>query len=142
MHPPKPGNKVKVHYTGKLEDGSVFDSSRERDPLEFIIGKEQVIPGFEEAILDMEVGDTITTAIPAEKAYGPYNKEMIMIANKNQFPKNLEIKIGQSLKLNPPKGEAMMVTITNIKDNDITLDGNHPLAGKELTFDLELLEIT
>jgi peptidylprolyl isomerase len=137
----KNGDKVKVHYTGKFEDGEVFDSSLEREPLEFTIGKGQVIPGFEQAVEGMSPGDTKTTDIPPEKAYGPRHEEMVTEVEKNRFPADMDPKVGQRLQLRQADGKTIRVTVTNVSESMVTLDANHPLAGKNLTFDIKLIEI-
>jgi peptidylprolyl isomerase len=136
------GNTVKVHYTGKLDNGDVFDSSQNKDPLQFQIGGGQVIKGFEAAILGLGVGEKTTTTIPPEEAYGPYNDKMIMNVEKKQFPENLTLTLNQQLQIPQENGATVIVTVTDIQDDMVTLDGNHPLAGKTLIFDLELVEIT
>lgn len=137
----KNGDTVKVHYTGKLDDGSVFDSSADRDPLEFTLGKEQVIPGFEKAIVGMNPGDSRTATIPADDAYGPHRKEMVMEVGRDQFPPDLEPQVGQQIQIKQPDGHAIAVMVTQISGSKVTLDANHPLAGKDLTFDINLVSI-
>jgi len=137
----KSGDKVKVHYTGKLDDGTVFDSSQERDPLEFTIGEGQIIPGFEQAVVGMNPGDNKTANIPVDKAYGPRRDEMVMDVDKGQFPENITPEIGQKLQMTRSDGQVIMVTITGVSEANVTLDANHPLAGKDLTFDIQLVEI-
>ena len=141
MSKAKNGDKVKVHYTGKFKDGEVFDSSLEREPLEFTIGKGQVIPGFEQAVEGMSPGDTKTTDIPPEKAYGPRYEEMVTEVEKNRFPADMDPKVGQRLQLRQADGKIIRVTVTNVSESKVTLDANHPLAGKNLTFDIKLVEI-
>lgn len=135
------GDKVKVHYTGKLEDGTVFDTSNNRDPLQFTLGKGQVIPGFEQAIVGMAPGESKTTKIPATDAYGPYKKELVVEVNKTELPKDLNVQIGQQLQINQPNGQTVLVTTTQVTESKVTLDANHPLAGKDLTFDIKLVEV-
>lgn len=137
----KTGDTVKVHYTGKLSDGSVFDSSEGCEPLEIKIGEGQLIAGFEEALSGMEVGESKTVTIPVDKAYGPYQQEMEMVVGKSQFPAGLEPKVGQQLQVGQPGGQTFVVTVTAISGEEVTLDANHPLAGKGLIFDLQLVEI-
>ena len=137
----KQGDKVKVHYTGKLDDGTVFDSSKEREPLEFAIGDKKVIPGFEEAVIGMDIGEKKTVKLEAEKAYGPYRKELVMVVEKKQLPQDMKPEVGQQLQIKQEKNPPIIVTITKVSDNDVTLDANHPLAGKDLTFEVELVEI-
>lgn len=137
------GSTVQVHYTGRLdEDDSVFDSSRERDePLKFTIGEEQVIPGFEEAVEGMEPGEEKTVDIPSDEAYGPYRDDMVLEVERDQLPDDLDPEVGQRLQLRQQNGEVVNVTLTEISDAEVTLDANHPLAGKDLSFDIELVDI-
>ncbi len=138
----KSGDNVKVHYTGKLDDGSVFDSSEGRDPLEFQLGSGSVIPGFEAAIIGMHEGETRTTHIPADQAYGPRNEEMIMAVGRDQFPPDIEPQIGQQMQLQQEDGQTFVVRVSQVSDEEVTLDGNHPLAGQDLNFDIRLVGIS
>ncbi|WP_204141683.1 peptidylprolyl isomerase [Halomicronema sp. CCY15110] len=133
------GKTVKVHYTGKLNDGSVFDSSEGRDPLEFQVGVGQVIPGFDAAIQQMDVGASQTITIPSNEAYGEVREEMIAVVPHTQFPEGINPEVGQTLQLKTPEG-ALPVRVTDVKDEGVVIDGNHPLAGKDLIFDLTLVE--
>lgn len=137
----KQGDTVKVHYTGKLDDGTVFDTSAEREPLQFTIGQGQIIPGFEEAVVGMSEGESKTTQIPSDAAYGPHRDEMIVEVERSQFPPNLDPEVGQQLQIRQPDGQAIVVTVTDLSDESATLDANHPLAGKDLTFDIELVQV-
>jgi peptidylprolyl isomerase len=137
----KKGDTVRVHYTGKLDDGTVFDTSRERHPLQFTLGNGQVISGFESAVTGMNVGESKTTIIPMEQAYGPRRDDMIVIVKRDQLPPDLSAKVGQRLEITQTNNQVVLVTVTGVSESSITLDSNHPLAGKTLTFDLELLEI-
>jgi peptidylprolyl isomerase len=137
----KSGDKVKVHYTGKFDDGTVFDSSENRPPLEFQIGLGQVIPGFEKGVMGMESGDKKTIVIPPEQAYGNIREELVADVKKDQFPENINPAVGLRLQLDQPDGSKLNVTVTGIKEDMVTLDANHPLAGKTLTFDIEMVEI-
>jgi len=137
----KDGNTVKVHYTLKLDDGTIVDTSVEREPLEFTIGAGQMIPGFEEAVRGMQVGQVKTVTIPAEEAYGPYNENMVLVVERDKLPENLNPAVGQRLEKQLENGETAVLVVTDFSDTTITLDANHPLAGKALTFDIELLEI-
>ena len=137
----KNGDTVAVHYTGKLVDGSVFDSSIDRDPLEFTIGEGQVIPGFEEAVLDMGLNETKTVTIPANKAYGPYHEDLVTVADRDQLPADLKPEIGQQLQGRQPDGQVVVVTVIGVSESNVTLDANHPLAGKDLTFEIQLVAI-
>lgn len=137
----KKGDSVVVHYTGKLADGTVFDSSRDRQPIQFKVGEGQVIPGVENAIIGMNVGDSKTTKIPSEEAYGPRRDDMVVTLDRSQLPADLDPKVGQRLELTQENDQSVLVTITDLSEKNITLDGNHPLAGKELTFELELVQV-
>jgi peptidylprolyl isomerase len=137
----KAGDTVKVHYTGTLNNGQVFDSSKSRAPLEFILGSGMVIPGFDAAVTGLEPGESVTATIPTDEAYGPYRTEMVADIERQNIPADFELEIGQRLQMQVPNGEAMAVTITDIQGDVITLDGNHPLAGQDLTFELELVSI-
>ena len=142
MSQAKQGDTVKVHYTGKLKDGSVFDSSREREPLEFTLGEGQLIPGFEDAVEGMEEGADTTVDIPVDKAYGQPQDELTMEVPKTELPEDIEPEVGMQLQVQQQQdGRAIPVKITEVKDETITLDANHPLAGKDLVFDIELVEI-
>lgn len=136
------GSIIKVHYTGKFDDGSVFDSSREREPLEFTLGEGSLIKGFEEAVIGMAVGDTKTVRIPADKAYGVYRDDLVMTVAKIQFPPDIELKAGVVLCLRRPDGYAIDATITTVNEDSVTLNANHPLAGEDLTFDLEMVSVS
>lgn len=135
------GNTVKVHYTGTLKDGSVFDSSAEREPLEFKLGEGQLIPGFEKAVIGLEEGDKTNVDIPVEEAYGEAREELVINVPKDQLPDDVEPEIGMQLQVNQPDGQPVPVRIAEISDDELTLDANHPLAGKDLSFEIELVEI-
>jgi len=137
----KQGDRVQVHYTGKLADGTVFDTSRERHPLQFTIGKGQVIAGFEQAVAGMSVGESKTTLIPVEQAYGARRDDLVVTLDRKQFAPDLDPKIGQRLEVTQEDNQTMLVTVAALTDTTITLDANHPLAGKALTFDLQLVGI-
>lgn len=137
----KSGDTVQVHYTGRLNDGTVFDSSEGRDPLSFTLGENQVIPGFNDAIVDMAIGDKKTVEIPVDQAYGPSQDELVMPVPRDQFPPDITPEVGQQLQVGGPGGEVMVVTVTNVKEDIVTLDANPPLAGEDLTFDIELVAI-
>lgn len=137
----KTGDTVKVHYTGKLDDDTIFDTSVERDPLQFTIGEGRLIPDFEKAVVGMNPGESKTIQIPADKAYGPHHEEMVMVVGRNEFPKDLEPKIDQRLQVQNSSGQVFAVTVTAISEANVTLDANHPLAGKDLTFNIQLAEI-
>lgn len=137
----KDGDTVKVHYTGTLEDGTVFDSSRDREPLQFTLGKGQLIKGFENAVLGMSIGETKTVTIPSNEAYGPHRDELVLKFNKSDFPPNIEPKEGLVLNLRSPDGRSMIAEITEVSGDSLTLDANHPLAEKDLTFKIDLVEV-
>jgi len=137
----KAGDKVKVHYTGKLADGTQFDTSADQDPLEFTLGAGEVIPGFEDAVLGMNPGDTKTATIPADNAYGDYDDELVLEVERNQFPPEITPEVGQRLQLHQGDGQVFGAVVTEVNGDTVTLDANHPLAGQELTFDIELVEI-
>lgn len=137
----KKDDLVLVHYVGKLEDGSIFDSSEGREPLEFKIGSQTVIPGFENGVLDMKVGDKKTVNIPCAEAYGDVRDDMVVSMPRDKFPDDIEPEIGMMLQLETEQGDVMPVNVVGVTDEEITLDGNHSLAGKDLIFELELVEI-
>jgi peptidylprolyl isomerase len=137
----RPGDTVRIHYTGTLADGSVFDSSRGRTPLEFVLGSGQVIPGFDQAVSGMAVGSSQTVTIPAAEAYGPHRPELARRVPRDQFPPHLQPAVGQQLQVGSGPG-AMVVTVREVSADAVLLDGNHALAGQDLTFALELVEVT
>jgi peptidylprolyl isomerase len=137
----KEGDTVKVHYTGKLEDGTVFDSSREREQFELTLGSGGTIPGFENGITGMAVGETKTITIPPEEAYGPKRDELVMTISKDEFPSDVEPSVGQQMQMRHPSGNVVTVTIIDVMQDSVTFDANHPLAGKTLIFEVELMEI-
>jgi FKBP-type peptidyl-prolyl cis-trans isomerase 2 len=137
----KQGDMVKVHYTGKLDDGTVFDSSVDRDPLEFVLGEGQLIAGFEQAVLGMTPGESKTEKIPAEEAYGPHREEMVVEVERQQLPDNIPLDVGQQLQIQQAPNQIIPVVITAIAESKVTLDANPPLAGKDLIFEIELVGI-
>ena len=137
----KKGDQVAIHYTGKLSDGSVFDSSMDSKPLSFTLGEGQVIEGFEEAVYGMTEGEQKSVTIPPEKAYGERNEEMLVDVPRSQFPDNINPEEGQQIQIENEKNEEMLVYVSKVTDNTVTLDANAPLAGEELTFELDLVSI-
>lgn len=137
----KSGDKIKVHYHGKLTSGETFDSSEGREPLEFEVGSGMVIKGFDDGVTGMQVGEKKTINVPVDKAYGPRNPKMVIEMPKERFPKDIEIEVGLPLGMSDQNGQQFQVTVVEIKDDAVMLDANHPLAGEELIFDLELVEI-
>jgi len=135
------GNRVKVHYQGLLNDGTVFDSSYESDPLEFTIGEGEIIPGFEDAVVGMQAGDKKNVAVTSEQAYGEYKEERKIEIERSQLPEDITPEIGMVLQMDTPNNRTLYVTIVDIGDENLTLDANHPLAGKDLNFEIELMEI-
>ena len=138
----KSGDTVKIHYTGKLNDGTVFADSKEREPLQFVIGENRIIPGIEEVVVGMNTGESKTVEISADKAFGPYQEEMVQVVNRSQFPEDMEPKVGEKIQMTDGAGRTIVVIVKEISGAEVTLDTNHPLAGKNLTFDIELIEIT
>lgn len=134
------GNTLLVHYTGTLTDGTQFDSSREREPLEFVLGSGMLIPGFEKAVLGKNVGDVVTANIPAEEAYGTHRDDMVGIVPRSELPEEIKPEVGMMLQVSTDQG-VMDVVIARVDDDEIELDGNHPLAGKDLIFEIEIVEI-
>lgn len=141
MQQAKNGDKVKVHYHGRLTSGETFDSSAGRQPLEFEVGSGMVIKGFDDGVTGMKVGDKKTINIPAESAYGEKNPDMLIEYPKSQFPENIDLQVGTDLMMSSASGQQFQVKIAGIKDDVVILDANHPLAGEELIFDIELVEI-
>ena len=135
------GDMVKVHYTGRLTDGTTFDTSVERDPLEFTLGEGELIAGFEQAVLGMAAGESKTTTIPADQAYGPHHAERVIDVERHHLPSDLQPEIGQQLQMTRPDGTTLSVMITTVTETQVTLDANHPLAGQDLIFDITLVEI-
>ena len=142
MQQVKKGDKVKVHYHGRLTSGETFDKSEGREPLEFEVGGGNVIKGFDDGVTGMAVGDKKTITIPFDEAYGPRNPEMLIEMPKERFPQDMEIEVGMPLGMSDGQGQQFQVVITEIKGDVVMLDANHPLAGHDLVFDLELIEIT
>jgi FKBP-type peptidyl-prolyl cis-trans isomerase 2 len=135
------GDKVRVHYKGRLADGSVFDSSADGDPIEFTIGANQVIPGFEQAVVGMTRGETKSHDIPADQAYCSRQDELVFEVPRTAVQSGMELTVGDMVQVHLPDGQTAPMQVTELNENTMTLDANHPLAGKDLTFDLELVEI-
>jgi len=141
MAPAKAGDTVRVHYTGKLEDGTVFDSSLEREPLAFQLGAGQIIPGFEKAVEGMTPGEKTTTVIPAAEAYGTRSEEALVTVPRSDLPPEIEPQVGQRLQMQQEGNAPLTVEIIQVDEHQVTLDANHPLAGKDLSFDIELVAV-
>jgi len=137
----KRGDTVKVHYTGTLDNGDVFDSSKEKEPVQFTIGNQEVISGFEQAVMGMTPGESKTTKISALRAYGPHRKELVVEVERKNINDDIDPQIGQRLQIKQPDGQQFLVTVTEVSDVKVKLDANHPLAGKDLTFEIKLVEI-
>lgn len=138
----KTGDTVKIHYSGKLNDGTQFDSSAGRDPIEFAVGAGAVIPGFEKAVEGMAVGESKSIAIPAEEAYGPHHEQLVQDVPSSALPEGMTPEVGMQLQGTGGDGQTMNFVVTSVNDESITVDGNHPLAGQQLNFDIELVEIS
>jgi len=141
MSDAKPGDTVRIHYTGTLSDGSTFDSSAGRDPLEFTVGSGQIIPGLDRAIPGMTVGEKKTVEVPASDAYGDRNPEGIQSVPREQVPDHIPLDPGTQLQVQTGDGRTLPVTVAEVTEEAVVLDANHPLAGKDLTFEVELVEI-
>lgn len=141
MAPVKQGDTVQVNYTGKLADGTVFDTSVDRHPLQFTLGKGTLIAGFEKAVIGMNAGEKKTVVIPFADAYGPRQDSAVVSVERKNFPGNFEPHVGQRLELTQEDNSNILVTVAGLTDTTITLDANHPLAGKDLTFEIEVLTI-
>jgi peptidylprolyl isomerase len=137
----KSGDTVRIHYTGTLDDGAEFDSSSGRDPLEFALGGGQVIPGFDKAVDGMAIGENKTVTIPPGEAYGERHEQLVQEVPKNALPEEIDPAVGMHLQSRSPEGQVMNLVVTEVAEASITVDGNHPLAGHALTFDIELVEI-
>jgi peptidylprolyl isomerase len=135
------GNTIRIHYTGRLDDGTIFDSSKEREPLEFTMGSGDIIKGFEDAVRGMTVGELKTIRITSGEAYGPYRDDLVMSINKSQLPPDIEAMQGAMLSLRHPDGRMIDAMIAEVTADSVTLDANHPLAGEDLTFELQLVAI-
>ncbi len=141
MEKAKIGDTVQVHYTGKLNDGTIFDSSINREPLEFRIGDGRLIPDFESAVVGMNINESKTITIESERAYGPHIQELVVTIDRERLPLTVQPEIGQHFQLQSPDGRTFVAEVKNITEKAITFDANHPLAGKDLIFDIELVAI-
>ncbi|TXD48826.1 peptidylprolyl isomerase [Polaribacter sp. IC073] len=137
----KENNTVKVNYTGKLSDGQVFDTSEGKEPIEFTLGQGRLIPGFEKGLIDMELNEKKTITIVKEEAYGEVNNDLIQEVKKTELPQDMTPEVGMGLVSKSPDGQEMNLMVVEVRDESIVIDGNHPLAGKDLIFDLEVVEI-
>ena len=137
----KKNDKVKVHYTGKLTDGQIFDSSLGREPLEFTVGAGQMIPGFDKGVLDMDLNEKKTLKVPAAEAYGETREDLMQEVSRQHLPEDLKPEVGMALASQTPDGHQMQFVVTEVKEETITVDANHPLAGKELVFEVEVVGI-
>ncbi len=142
MRQAKQGDTVRVHYRGRLQDGIEFYASFDDEPLQFTIGGGQVLEGFEEAVIGMKPGDSKMTDVPAEKAFGPYREDMVVVVDKSQFEDwGVEPDVGESVRIRQSDGSSIDVTVTDVTESAVTVDANHPLAGEDLTFEIELIDI-
>ena len=137
----KNGDTVKVDYTGTLDDDTVFDTSIGKEPLEFTIGEERLLPAFEQAVIGMGPGESTIVKIPADEAYGPHREDMILVMDRDELPEYLEPEVGQWLRVSQAGEQAIAVEVIDVSESSVTLDANHPLAGKDLTFEIQLVEI-
>lgn len=135
------GNHVRVHFTGRLEDGTVFATSAMSEPLEFTLGHSEVLPQIEEAVKGMEPGETKSVYIPSDEAFGPRREDLIREIPRESLPEEMEVEVGQQLWVDHPNTEPVLVSVADISEYSVTLDANHPLAGQDLTFDLELVQL-
>lgn len=142
MSSAKDGDTVRIHYTGRLTDGTVFDSSQDREPLEFTLGEGQVIPGFEDAVRGMEEGESKTTEIPSDDAYGPRRDDLELQMPRDRLPEDLDPDVGDRLQMRTQDGQTVEVLVTDVDDAGIRVDANHPLAGRDLEFDIEVVDIS
>jgi peptidylprolyl isomerase len=142
MRQARHGDTVRVHYRGKLPDGSVFDDTFDRGPLRFTVGEGQLIPGFEEAVLGMKPGDSKTAELSPEKAFGPYQKDLVVVLSKSLFTEwEADPEVGERMPIPHPEGTPLDVTVTGVTESTVTVDANHPLAGEKVSFDIELIDI-
>ena len=141
MSQAKTGDTVKVHYTGRLSDGKIFDTSENREPLEFTLGNGRLIAGFDEAVLGMRADESRTVILANDKAYGSYKQEMVMVIDRNRIPSDVNPEVGQHFQIPGANGHTLFVAVMDVSDTTVTFDANHALAGKDLTFDIQLVEI-
>ncbi len=137
----KQGDTVKVHYTGKLDDNSVFDSSEGRSPLEFTIGEGQVIPGFERAVIGLDEGGSASVRIEPKDAYGAHHDNLVFVVDRGELPDDLNPQLNQRFQMRNDDGQELIMTVTDLSEKEVTFDANHPLAGQALTFDIQLVEV-
>ncbi|MBN2466512.1 MAG: peptidylprolyl isomerase [Deltaproteobacteria bacterium] len=137
----KSGDKVRVHFVGRLEDGTVFDSSRDREPREYIIGEGFYFSGFEHGVEGLKIGESTTVTIPPEKAYGPWIEELTVRVRKNDLPEDVKPVVGEKIRVWRPDGSLMPMVMTEVTDHTVTLDANHPMAGQTLIYEIELVDI-
>lgn len=137
----KQGDTVRIHYTGRLTDGTQFDSSQGREPLEFQLGSGQIIKGLDAQVQGMTVGDSATVSIPADDAYGPHRPEAVQTVPRDRIPPSIDLSIGARLQATGGDGQPLQLTVVGVDDAEVTVDANHPLAGKDLVFDVELVEV-
>ena len=142
MSQAKTGDNVKINFTGKLEDGSVFANTADSEPLEFKLGEGKIIPGIENAVEGMNEGESKTVKVPPEQGYGQRREELVAEVGRDNFPEGVDPQVGQKFEVQQQQGQTTVVRVIDTSEQTVTLDGNHPLAGKDLTFDLELLEVT
>jgi FKBP-type peptidyl-prolyl cis-trans isomerase 2 len=142
MSEAKSGDTVTVHYTGRLTDGTVFDTSSGGEPLQFTLGQNRVISGFEDAVLGMAPGDKKTAVVPSDQAYGEHRPDLVVEFQRTQMPQDITLQVGQALQLRTHDGQKLTARVIDLSSDTVTLDANHPLAGKDLTFDIELVQIS
>ncbi len=138
----KSGDVVTVNYAGKLKDGTIFDSSVDGPPLQFTIGESKILPAFEKAVVGMKPGGSKIVKIPAAQAYGPYRRELLVELERNDFPGDVKLEVGTRLRIPRSNGDLLLTTVTKVTESKVTLDANHPLAGKDLIFDIQLVEVS
>lgn len=135
------GSTVKVHYTGKLIDGTIFDTSQNVEPVQFVVGSGEIIPGFEQAVIGMQAGDNKTVTIPCNEAYGPKRDDLVADVERKDLPDDIKIEVGQKLQVGDNQAGTIIASVVDMDDEKVKLDANHPLAGEDLVFDIEVLEV-